>query len=67
MCGFAGLVSSSRIDPEMLGRMGDVITHRGPDNEETWVDAEAGVGFAHRRLSIVDLSPQDHQPMHSIR
>ena len=63
MCGIAGLLSASRIDPELLKRMGDVIAHRGPDDDGTWMDEEGGVGFAHRRLSIVDLSPSGHQPM----
>ena len=63
MCGIAGLVSARRIDPELLKRMGDVIAHRGPDDNGTWIDKEAGVGFAHRRLSIVELSPLGHQPM----
>ena len=65
MCGIAGLVSARRIDPRLLKRMGDVIEHRGPDDDGTWIDTEAGLGFAHRRLSIVDLSPLGHQPMHS--
>jgi asparagine synthase (glutamine-hydrolysing) len=65
MCGIAGLISASRVEPELLARMGDVIAHRGPDDAGTWIDAEAGVGFAHRRLSIVDLSPSGHQPMPS--
>src|SRR5436190_17841698 len=65
MCGIAGLVSKRGIDPQLLKRMGDVIAHRGPDDDGTWIDEEAGVGFAHRRLSIVDLSPQGHQPMSS--
>ena len=65
MCGIAGLVSTRRIDPDLLQRMAGVIAHRGPDDEGTWIDAEAGVGFAHRRLSIVDLSPLGRQPMHS--
>ena len=65
MCGIAGLVSARPIDAQLLQRMGDVIAHRGPDDSGTWIDAEAGVGFSHRRLSIVDLSPHGHQPMHS--
>ena len=65
MCGIAGMVTARRLDLELLQRMGDVIAHRGPDDEGVWADAEAGVGFAHRRLSIVDLSPSGRQPMHS--
>ena len=63
MCGIAGMVTAKRLDPGLLRRMGDVIAHRGPDDEGVWTDAEAGVGFAHRRLSIVDLSASGHQPM----
>jgi asparagine synthase (glutamine-hydrolysing) len=58
MCGIAGIVSARRFDPDLLGRMAGTIAHRGPDDEGTWIDVETGVGFAHRRLSIVDLSPQ---------
>ncbi|MCL6682700.1 asparagine synthase (glutamine-hydrolyzing) [Sphingomonas alba] len=63
MCGIAGIVSRRRIDSGLLQRMAGAIAHRGPDDEGLWVDAEANVGLAHRRLSIVDLSPQGHQPM----
>ena len=65
MCGIAGLVSARPIDPRLLVRMAGAIAHRGPDDEGSWIDAEAGVGLAHRRLSIVDLSPSGHQPMAS--
>src|SRR6185436_2567638 len=65
MCGLAGLYSARRVDPELLQRMTDVIAHRGPDESGVWIDAEADVGFAHCRLSIIDLSPQGHQPMKS--
>lgn len=41
------------------------IAHRGPDADGCWVDAAAGVAFGFRRLSILDLSPLGHQPMHS--
>ena len=36
-----------------------------PDDGGSWVDAEAGIALAHRRLSILDLSPLGHQPMAS--
>lgn len=46
-------------------RMTHVLRHRGPDDEGAWVDPAAGVALGHRRLSIVDLSPEGHQPMFS--
>jgi asparagine synthase (glutamine-hydrolysing) len=45
--------------------MGDAIAHRGPDDHGVWTSAELGIGLAHRRLSIIDLSPLGHQPMAS--
>src|SRR5690606_19992800 len=39
------------------------LSHRGPDDEGVWIDASNGVALAHRRLSILDLSPAGHQPM----
>nr|WP_244997466.1 hypothetical protein [Richelia sinica] len=39
------------------------LIHRGPDDGGSWVDEEAGIALGHRRLSIVDLSPEGHQPM----
>ena len=65
MCGIAGLISDKKVDRALIRRMTDPIAHRGPDDEGVWIDEEAGVGLGHRRLSIVDLSPAGHQPMHS--
>ena len=49
---------------ESLGRrMAGAIAHRGPDDSGVWIDTETGLCLAHRRLSIVDLSPAGHQPM----
>lgn len=64
MCGINGIAFSSksnrRIDEEILARMRDSVTHRGPDEKGLFVNAN--VGFGHRRLSIVDVS-HGHQPM----
>ncbi|HEU5286674.1 MAG TPA: asparagine synthase (glutamine-hydrolyzing) [Sphingomicrobium sp.] len=65
MCGIAGIIASSRLEERDVRRLIDPITHRGPDDEGVWIDAEAGVGFGHRRLAILDLSPAGHQPMTS--
>lgn len=45
--------------------MTDALLHRGPDARGIWVDEGAGIAFGHRRLSIVDLSANGAQPMHS--
>jgi len=46
--------------------MSDAIRYRGPDDHGHWVDACSGIALGHRRLSILDLSPQGHQPMFSL-
>ena len=61
MCGIAGF--SGRFDPDLLGPMGSILAHRGPDDAGEWHDRASEVGLAHRRLSIIDLSPAGHQPM----
>ena len=70
MCGIAGFLDrASRMNAEALQAinrgMTDAILHRGPDDEGIWVDPEVGIALGHRRLSILDLSPEGHQPMHS--
>jgi asparagine synthase (glutamine-hydrolysing) len=65
MCGIAGILSSQQVAEQSVLRMTRPLAHRGPDDSGCWIDADAGIGFGHRRLSIVDLSPAGHQPMHS--
>lgn len=68
MCGFAGALRSTAGRDDLLQSlqaMCDSMVHRGPDDQGIWADAKHGVGLGHRRLSIVDLSPEGHQPMHS--
>jgi asparagine synthase (glutamine-hydrolysing) len=45
--------------------MTDAIVHRGPDDAGAWCDDHTGLALGFRRLSILDLSPAGHQPMHS--
>ena len=68
MCGIAGLLAApAGTDLEACAkRMATAMAHRGPDDEGFWSDPAHGVVLAHRRLAIVDLSPQGHQPMHSV-
>lgn len=63
MCGIAGIIrfDGKPIDETVLARMGQRIAHRGPDDAGTYLGA--GLGLAHRRLSILDLSDAAHQPM----
>ena len=65
MCGLAGIISAERLDPALLARMADAVAHRGPDDQGMWIERQGRIGFAHRRLSVVDLSQQGHQPMNS--
>jgi len=65
MCGIAG-ASRNLLgeDPEKsLEKMNAVMTHRGPDMGDIYLDT--GMGLCHRRLSIIDLSGDGRQPMTS--
>lgn len=58
MCGIAGFNWEDKV---LVKKMCDSLSHRGPDDSGTFVDK--GVSLGHRRLSIIDLSKQGHQPM----
>ena len=70
MCGISGFfeISRHRGNDELKDtvlEMVNTLRHRGPDDGGAWTDAEAGIALGHRRLSILDLSPEGHQPMRS--
>jgi asparagine synthase (glutamine-hydrolysing) len=68
MCGIAGFWCERSTGIDMIAtvrRMTNAIRNRGPDDEGVWCDVEASVALGHRRLSVLDLSPQAHQPMQS--
>ena len=68
MCGICGVweygASEGTVEPSLLVRMRDEMTHRGPDDSGELVFDDRRGGFGFRRLSIIDLSPAGHQPMH---
>src|SRR6478672_7180548 len=68
MCGICGVweyaASEGRVDDSLLVRMRDQMVHRGPDDAGEYIFDERRGGFGFRRLSIIDLSPAGHQPMH---
>ena len=70
MCGFVGFLTPSGIRNSLfaqdnLSRMAAAIVHRGPDSAGYWHDLKSGIALGHRRLAIMDLSPEGAQPMQS--
>ena len=66
MCRIAGIISN-RLTPEEITEkvsiMSHALKHGGPDDEGIFFDKKANLAFGHRRLSIIDLSSNGHQPM----
>ena len=62
MCGIIGFANLD-VSKEALIAMRDAMAHRGPDDVGIFFDRESSVGLGHRRLSILDLSPEGQQPM----
>jgi asparagine synthase (glutamine-hydrolysing) len=67
MCGIAAIFAyrfgAERVDRDELAAIRDRMYSRGPDGEGEWLSKDGRVGLAHRRLSIIDLSPAGAQPM----
>ena len=53
MCGFCGYINKKKKSKEEIKKMTDAISHRGPDDENYYLDSDIAMGF--RRLSIIDL------------
>jgi asparagine synthase (glutamine-hydrolysing) len=70
VCGIAGFVDTglnATADElrAVVGRMAGRIARRGPDDHGAWADPASGVALGHRRLAILDLTSEGHQPMRS--
>ena len=68
MCGLTGFFDPSGNCSEkdmatIVKKMATTLRHRGPDDDGIWCDGDAGIAIGHRRLAIIDLSSQGHQPM----
>lgn len=66
MCGIAGCYRPGGGARELgaaAADMANALVHRGPDDGGHWVDPRGGIGFGHRRLAVIDLSPEGRQPM----
>lgn len=67
MCGLSGIISSlkpvSQTDEFKLEKVNECMSHRGPDARGIWFSQDRHVGFAHRRLSVIDLNSNADQPL----
>ncbi len=63
MCGIAGVIAKEPVDPARVVRMRDQLAHRGPDHAGLWSNTSGQVCLGHRRLAIVDLTPEANQPL----
>ena len=65
MCGICGIINFNNkpVEESLIRDMMDVMRHRGPNDDGTFMKDNIGIGFV--RLSIIDLSMTGHQPMFS--
>ena len=62
MCGIVGVLSSEPVDSQIVCEMRDRLKHRGPDHAGVWLAPDERVCLGHRRLAVLDLSPDANQP-----
>ncbi|WP_295608381.1 hypothetical protein [uncultured Lamprocystis sp.] len=65
MCGIAGFSSGDKVTADPLFTARDRLSHRGPDDSGFFGDSAQGIGLAHTRLAILDVSTLGHQAMAS--
>ena len=67
MCGVVGVwgyrAGAGSVDVADVDAMRDAMDARGPDGAGTWVADDGRLALAHRRLAIIGLGEQGHQPM----
>lgn len=63
MCGIVGYWDKRGAEASVVEQMALRIQHRGPDGAGVWLNQSGDLALAHRRLSIIDLTPAGHQPM----
>lgn len=65
MCGIAGIyhLDGKKVDKDQIDLLTDAVSHRGPDGRGVWFNADNDLALGHRRLSILDISNNGHQPM----
>ncbi len=68
MCGITGKIyfknNSQTVSESNIAKMNKAIAHRGPDDSGVYIASDNKIGLSQQRLSIIDLSPLGHQPMH---
>jgi asparagine synthase (glutamine-hydrolysing) len=60
----SGSLTEAELEHAASG-MAAALRHRGPDDQGVWADEDASLALGHRRLAILDLTREGHQPMHS--
>jgi len=66
MCRITGIHyfnEDKKVNPSLLNRITDTLSHRGPDGRGIYINPSGNLGFGHRRLSIIDLSESARQPI----
>ncbi len=62
MCGIVGVLSPGPVSGAVVAAMRDTLAHRGPDHAGLWRSDDGRVCLGHRRLAVLDLTPEAHQP-----